>query len=806
MEGRFLPLVVCCVSGALIAPIAGAAQNLPPLQVDPLLLRAPARAPSAPATVPSATPDKRTASQPEPPKSIPIEPAAAATPAVPRSESVAPATPPLQAAAPAAGSIQVAADRIRTEGPNVTVAEGNVDLRRLRNTVHADRLTYWQIEDEVEAEGNVVLTQDSDRVAGPKMRYNLESSVGYFEQPTYSFTRRPPGTAPRAPVTGYGHAQRIEFEGEDQYRLKDSTYSTCGPDDPDWYAQGSEVKLDYDREIGEARHGRVVFKGVPILYSPWLEFSLNNRRKSGFLAPTIGSTSLTGLSVMLPYYWNIAPNMDATLAPRYMGRRGLQLGGEFRYLDPSYAGIARGEYLPKDLVSDRERYAYSFQHSHQLPYGIGGSLDLNGVSDDRYFTDLASRATITSQTNLLRQGALSYNGGWWNAMALAQRYQTLQDPALPPVFKPYDKLPQLLVTAQRPDIAGFAAGFVGDYTDFRHSSLDEGRRLILYPQVSYPLQGPAYFVTPRLGVHFTRYDLNRRISEGTKGITRTLPIASVDAGLLFERETDWFSRALTQTLEPRLYYLFVPDRDQANIPLFDTTIADYNFAQIFADNIYSGSDRIADANQITAAVVSRLLDDKGVELMRAAVGQRYYFRDQTVVIPGLTPRKDRTADLLAALSGRLGDAWFFDSAWQFNPNTQATQRFVVGARYQPGPGRVLSAGYRMQRDVLEEIDLSGQWPLYGRWVGVGRYNYSFQERRLIEAIGGLEYNAGCWSARFVVQRFATATNEVNNAFFLQLELNGFSRVGSNPLDLLKRSIPGYGRIEQQTADPVFGGS
>jgi LPS-assembly protein len=822
MDGRVFPLIVCCVAGGVTAGVplpAAAQQNLPPLRVDPALLgappapppetvaprpsRAPVEAGALPESAP-ATPPAAPAIRPVPP-AVPAPPAAPASPPAPAVDPGAAAEPPPAAPGPAPaapGAVFLAADRIRTEGPEVTVAEGNVDLRRLDNTVSADRLTYWQVEQEVEAEGNVVLTQDRDRIAGPKMRLNLDTSVGYFDSPVYSITR---SVTSRAAMTGHGRAGRIDFEGEDHYRLTDATYSTCGPDDPDWYAQGSEVTLDYTEEMGEARHGRVVFQGVPIMYSPWLEFPLNNRRKSGFLAPTFGSTSLTGVSLMLPYYWNIAPDMDATLAPRYMSKRGLQLGGEFRYLDPDYAGTLRGEYLPDDQVLNQDRHAYAVQHTHRLPFGVSASLDLNGVSDDTYFTDLATRSTITSQTNLLRQGVLAYSGGWWTAQAIAQRYQTLQDPELPPVVKPYEKLPQLLLTALRPDILGLTLAMLGDYTDFSHSTLDQGRRFVLYPQASFPLQTEAFFLTPRLGLHYTRYDLERRVSGGPDGITRTLPITSVDAGVVFERDADWFGRALTQTLEPRLYYLYVPFEDQSQIPLFDTARADYNFAQIFSDNIFSGSDRIADANQITAAVVSRLLDANGAEVIRGALGQRFHFSDQRVTLPGVPPRTDRTADLLAALSGRLGAPLFFDTSWEFNPNTQDTQRFVVGARYQPGPGRVLSAGYRMQRDVLEEIDLSGQWPFGGRWHGVGRYNYSLQDRRLIEAIGGVEYNAGCWAARFVVQRFATTVNEVNNAIFLQLELNGFSRIGSNPLDLLTRSIPGYGRIEQPTADPVFGG-
>lgn len=697
------------------------------------------------------------------------------------------------------------ADRIDAKNPNETVAQGNVDLRRIGNTVQADRLTYWQDEDEVEAEGSVVLTQDLDRISGPKLRLNLEKSVGYFETPTYSLTHLPPAGQTRPATTAYGQAQRIDFEGENLFRLAKATYTTCGPENPDWYAQGRDVFLDYTREVGEVRDATIVFKGVPFLYSPWLGFSLNGQRKSGFLAPTFGTTSKTGISLAVPYYWNIAPDKDATIVPRFMARRGLQLGGEFRYLEYGYNGIARGEYLPHDQVTGTDRYAYAVVHTQSLPYGFSAGVNVNGVSDGTYFTDLASRTTITSQTNLLRQGNLNYSGGWWNAMAVVQRYQTLQDPQRPPVIKPYEKLPQLQLNANRPDLNGFAASGIADYTDFSNPNLDSGWRLVAYPQIAYPFETSSFFVTPKLGLNYRSYNLVRRVTSGPDNISVTLPIASVDSGMTFERQTEWFGASTTQTLEPRLYYLYVPFRDQDQIPLFDTAQADYNFAQIFSDNRFSGNDRIGDANQLTAAVVSRLLDPNGVELIRGALGQRYYFSDQRVtLVPGAPPQTNRTADLLAALTGRVGPAISFDSAWQYNPNDRQTERFAIGGRFQPGPNRVLNASYRYQRNVLEDVDASGQWPLYGGWYGVGRYSYSLLDRRVLAALGGLEYNGGCWVLRVVVERFATAVNVVNNTFFVQLELNGLSSIGSNPLDVLNRNIPGYGRINQPVADPVFG--
>ncbi|MGB0129128.1 MAG: LPS assembly protein LptD [Rhodocyclaceae bacterium] len=722
------------------------------------------------------------------------------------------------------------ADRVHATGPNETIAEGNSELRRAGKTLFADKVTYWQDEDEAEAVGNVVLTQAQDRISGPKLRLKLGSQIGFFETPDYSMTRTPEGDAaasvktgkykvqrvdwltgeplppvPRPPITATGSAERMDFEGENHYRMKNATYSTCTPDKYDWYAKGETVVLDYDREVGEAKNMTLRFKDVPFFYAPWADFSLSGERKSGFLAPTFGSSNRTGLSLIVPYYWNIAPDLDATIAPRIMTRRGLQLGGELRYLDAYYRGELHGEYLPRDQVTGQSRSAYSWSHAQKLPYyGFSASAKVAGVSDDTYFTDLGAHTTTTSQTNLLRQGTLSYGGAWWSTAATVQRYQTLQDPAKAAVTKPYDKLPQLTLTASRPDERGFGLSMTGDYTDFHHPTLDKGRRLVMYPQVSYPIEGASYFVRPKIGLHYTRYNLDRQTSTGPDNITRSVPIASVDSGLIFERQANWFGHDLTQTLEPRLYYLNVPSRDQSQIPLFDTGLADYNFAQIFSENIFSGSDRIADANQLTAAVTSRLVTEKGVEVIRGAIGQRLYFRDQTVTLPGVAARTDNTADILAALSGKLTSDISIDTAWQYNPHSQATQRAVVAGRYQPGVNRLLNASYRFQRDVLKEIDISGQWPVYRGWYGVGRYNYSLREKRLIEAIAGFEYNGGCWVGRFVFQRFATNAQTATTSFFVQLELNGFSNIGSNPLNMLARRISGYGQVSASASDPVFG--
>ncbi len=404
---------------------------------------------------------------------------------------------------------------------------------------------------------------------------------------------------------------------------------------------------------------------------------------------------------------------------------------------------------------------------------------------------------------------MSYGGPWYNAALNVQTYQTLQSLA-----KPYQRLPQLTGSAFRYDLPlGLAFNMNAEYVNFDHPTDLVGKRTTLYPQLSLPLATAAFSLTPKVGVHSTHYELDGQnrpdaVSAGWSTVpatqSRAIPIFSVDGGFVMERDTDWFGKSLTQTLEPRAFYLFVPKRDQSNIPVFDTGIAGFNFAQMFSENRYAGGDRIGDANELTLAVTSRLLDPaSGADLLRATLGTRYYFTDQYVTLPGETARTERSADILATLAGQVLPHTYADIGWQYNPRDARTDRLTLGGRFRPEAGKVINAGYRYARDLLGQIDVSAQWPLFGGWHGVGRYNYSTKEHRVIEIIGGLEYDASCWVGRFVVQRLATIADQPTTAIFFQLELNDFSRIGSNPMQLLRRSIPGYGVINQPTADPVF---
>ena len=673
----------------------------------------------------------------------------------------------------------VTADRMQGIRGQQLEAFGDVEMRKQGEAVLADYLNYLQPQDEVFAKGSVRFEQDGSVIEGPELRLKLESRLGYMATPVYQFTDN----------NARGDAGRLLFEGKDKYRLQDARYTTCPAGTDDWFLHVADLEIDRITQIGTAHQAYVKFKGVPLLYTPWMNFPLVKQRKSGFLAPSIGSTGNSGLEVTTPYYWNIAPNRDATISPRFMLKRGVQLMNELRYMEPDYTGEANLEILPGDRVARSTRSFVALRHNQDLGGGWAGGLNVQRASDDNYFRDLSTHVAATSQIFLPREGMLSYVRAPWDFTARVQGYQTLQD-RLAPVTPPYRRTPQLVLNASQPNVYGVDLALTSEFVDFRHSSLPNGQRLTLYPSASLPLRWVYGYLTPKIGLHVTRYALEK----GTTSVsdaTRTVPILSADSGLYFERDWELSDRKFLQTLEPRLYYLYVPKREQSQIPVFDTSEAGFNFAQMFSENRFTGADRINDANQVTASLISRLVEpETGLERLRTAVGQRFYFKDQEVTLSSAA-RTRSYSDLLFSVGGQVTPAWLIDGLMQYDPEKSTPQNTSVTARYLPEAGKVLNLSFRYTRDLLKQIDVSGQWPLYGRWIGMARYNYSLLDSKVLEALGGLEYNGGCWASRAVVHRFATATSEVTNAFFLQLELNGVSQIGPNPLDILKQNILGY---------------
>ena len=680
-----------------------------------------------------------------------------------------------------AGPMFVMANEIESSSPNVIVATGNVEARQAGQNFFADWLLYDTSRRFVEARGNVRMEQPTLLVSGDTLKFNLNDYSGELTQPVYSL-----------PVqNGRGHAEHIAFIDASNSTLTDATYTTCPVGNEDWYLQVGELDLDKSRQIGVAHNATLRFLDVPILYTPWIDFPLNDARKSGVLPPTFGTTERSGIDFMVPYYLNLAPNYDATIYPRLLSKRGLMLGGEFRYLLDEFGGTNRVDLLANDRELDRSRWDVVLDNTWRINANTRVGMLYNRVSDDDYFRDFSNQAAITSVSNLNQEIWLITQHRNWSAELRAQTFQTLQDStAVTPIVEPYSRLPQARLSMADTFGPGVEFKLEAEAVHFAHDSLIEGTRVLAYPTLRMPLVSSFGYITPQIGWSSTYYALDDSAPE--QRITRNLPIFSLDSGIAFDRPFTLGDAAYSQTLEPRVYYVYAPYRDQTDIPVFDTAQLDFGYAEMFTENQFIGGDRVNDANQLTVAITSRFTEAAtGYERLQVTLGQRYYFSSQQVTLPGVAPRSSNSTDMLIAASGQVSRDWYVAGGWQYDTQNGAVVRQNLAASYRPGAGRVVNVGYNFIEQNTEQIDISAQWPLARRWYGMFRYNYSYYDNKLVEGLAGLEYNGGCWLLRGAFQRLATKDTESTDSFFIQLELNGLGGIGSNPTSVLKQSVPGY---------------
>ncbi|WP_382322358.1 LPS-assembly protein LptD [Hydrogenophaga sp. UC242_53] len=633
----------------------------------------------------------------------------------------------------------VRGDRIEGQTDSVTTVEGNAELRRHDTVIRADRLEFDQRDSEAKATGNVLINRNGDRFEGPELQINVDTFKGQFQKPNFTLLQN----------EGKGDASRLDFLGEDHATAHQARYSTCprtpGADwMPAWLVRATRIDFDNVEEMGTATGGVLEFKGVPILGWPRFSFPLTDKRKSGLLPPTINLDNINGLELTLPYYLNIAPNLDATIYPTLMSKRGLELGAEVRYLQPSYVGQVRGAFLPSDPLRDADRWGYSLQHNQNLSntsLGLGGSaglsLDLNRVSDDNYWRDFP-RAFGTLTNRLLPGNAVySWGLGPWAVSAGVYTWQTLQDIDAP-ITPPYDRLPSVAVRYSRGDgriggVSGWDYSVLSEYTRFESNPLltrqPNGSRSIAIAELSRRWETPGWFVKPRAQLHATQYHFDNPLADGSRTASRVLPTVSLDSGLIFERDTSYFGRAFVQTLEPRAFFTWTPYRDQRLLPNYDSAANDFNFATIFSENVFGGNDRISDTRAFTVGASSRLLDpDSGAEIVRVGLAQRYLIRDQNVFLPntsalsGGAPVTDRLSDVLLA-SARAVDA-ALDRRHQLPVQPRCRRvgphhaRCALHAQPLPRVQRGLPPAARQQRAVRLRLAVAAQRP-----VGNARENW-----------------------------------------------------------------------------------
>jgi LPS-assembly protein len=689
--------------------------------------------------------------------------------------------------------IQVSADSV--EGSDldhnalfsgkVTVIQGNQEL-------YADQVRYQQDSGEFHATGDALLKRPDLRIAAGEIHYNLQTRKGDASQVEY----RLPGILAR------GTAEKAELVDAANSNYAQITYTSCRPGNQDWQLSADRLVLDTAEGLGTVSDAKLSFGGVPVMYLPTLTFPIDNRRRSGLLIPSLGYGDKTGLDLSIPYYFNLAPNYDLTLTPRVMSERGVMLGGEYRFLTSTTEGQLDAQYLPHDRkgpAGDSRRGSLSLQALSRYNENLSSALRINYVSDDNFLSDFGSNLELTSTSHLERAAELRYDTDKMDVLVRAQQFQTI-DSTLSKANRPYTRLPQIAFSYRDDTLAGgstpLAYGVAAELVDFRKSGgFVEGRRVDLQPSISTPVRDSWYHLVPKASLRYTSYRLDNQTPGLSSSPDRLTPILSLDGGLYYDRATSWFGHGATQTLEPRMYYLYVPYKNQTAIPVFDTGEYDFSFDNLFRENRFTGADRQGDANQLTLALTSRINDDaSGRELLRASVGSILYLRDRKVQLPGVAANTDDTSALVGELGGDLGGGWRARTGLMWDPNENTVDRALAQASYAGPEGEVFNAAYRLRDGVSTHTDLGLIWPLGAQTRAIARWNYSLSENRNLDALAGIEYGRCCWKLRALLRQQVTGTNNSQNlSFLVQLELRGLGKLGDNIDTLLSDGIYGYRR-------------
>jgi LPS-assembly protein len=693
--------------------------------------------------------------------------------------------------------------------------DGDAVIRRGRTVIKGDVIVYDPDTDVVDIEGNATLLKDTTYFKGTRAKLRVDAQEGWMEDPNYELRG----------IGGYGKADRVDFKEDNEFELENLTYSTCRPENLDWYLSASRMDVEEDTKSASGTNAVLHFFNVPVLYTPVFALPVGSGRRSGFLSPTYGSVNrggVKGWDITLPYYVNIAPNRDMTLFPRYIEGRGKQLGAEFRYLDRNYAGVVTAEVLD-DAAFGKNRWAFSLKHTQNLATGLVGYTDFSKVSDDLYVDDLGKSLNGVINRQFNQEIGTRYTNSGWSVLTRVQNYQTLQPDPANQVVLPYDREPQVNAKYTRNNWNGLNFSFESDVTRFTYkglSSVDRtfsaGNRAYAVSSVAKPFMTPGYYLTPKLTLRSTQYTVDPFPGQADLNRNVTLPTFSLDSGLVLERDAlelnKVFNRNILMTLEPRVFYVNTPYKYQSDLPLFDTGAAGFGISQIFSENTFAGNDRIADNNKVTFGITSRILDaDTGVERLRGILAQRIDMEGQQVTLTGQAQTQVKRSDLLAGLSTRLAGNFNLDALAQYNDQISQIVQQSVTASYRPEVRKLLNVSYKRSVDInnkdsnnnpratTDQYELSGQWPITRQWYGVARYNYDLISNKVLNRVAGLEYDADCWVLKVVQRRYQNTSILATSEIYMQIDFKGFSGFGNNPIDLIRFNIPGYEPISPNPA-------
>ncbi len=682
-------------------------------------------------------------------------------------------------------------DKIKIEANDVIVQEklgtsvfnGDVFIQRANQILITQQATYNRNDDIINANKKFKYWDENFVISGSSIQLQAKEQGIMSDVEYWLLNHR-----------ARGQAKKIIKESKNIINLEKTRYTTCDLNNEIWYLSTDSMTLDDFKEEGTATHAIIHILGVPVFYFPYLSFPLGEKRKSGFLAPSIGSSDETGTEFSIPYYLNLAPNYDATITPRIMSRRGLLMETELRYLTAKNEGQLEIEYLPNDSALGKDRSLLVFKHQGYINKNWLTNFNINKVSDIRYFEELGNNLSVASITHLEQRGDLYYIGNGWLGMGRVQMFQTLSDNSN---ARPYQRLPQLLFKTVLPEVnkrlnVKLNAEIVRFYRNTQLVDKPIGNRLDLKSGLSWPQRTSGTFIIPKLSFRYTSYNLDN-VKTGESNPDRLLYTFSTDSGLFFERNI-LLNKNLVQTLEPRVFYRYTPYKDQSNIPIFDTSRYDLSFSQLFRDNNFSSADRIDDSHQVSLGITSRLLDNRtGAERLRVSIGEAFYFNDRQVALANKLPETESSSNIIVELASQFTKNWRASSTIRFDHNNDNTEYSVVRMRYNSDSERILNISYRLREPSIEQTDISFHWKLDSRWKILGRWNYSLPDEKTLETFTGIEYSSCCWAIRGITRRYLNSVDGSGylNGFFIQFQLKGLGNVGSKANSFLEERIPGY---------------
>jgi LPS-assembly protein len=722
--------------------------------------------------------------------------------------------------------------------------QGNVALRRGDQFLGTKKLTYDSSTGKYVAEGDVRYQDSGMRMLADRAEGDQNADTHNVQNVRYQLMSH----------RGNGGAEHIEMHGS-QGSLYGASYSTCPPDDRRWELRAQRIDVDTDAGTGVARNATLRIGRVPVLYVPWFPFPIDERRRTGLLSPSVALSNRNGFDYRQPYYINLAPNYDATLTPRLMTQRGLQLGAQFRYLTYTGRGVFDFAFLPNDKLTDRERQEeiddrvpednrrkdnrgfFRFVGSQNVNKTWQARANLNWISDPRYLEDFSNSLNGLSPFSIGSVVGLFGRGQYWDA-AFTADYNQLADHTLPRATLPFNRIPRAYANWEQPLTPWLNAGINAEAVRFQHPVKPGGSRIDLKPFISVPLEGSSWYITPTLAWRYTAYQLDGELADqlalsqarAAFGVrptadqiaafrnstpSRSLPVASLDAGLYFDRDAIWGGQRYLQTLEPRLFYLRAPYQNQSDLPLFDTRALTFSWGQLFRDNRYTGADRQTDANQLTMALTTRLIrQSDGKEKLSASIGQIKYFNPSRVTVPGEVTVGGGSSAWVADANWSVNDRWTIGGSYQWDPKFRRQDLASLHTRFLVGDDGVINLGYRYRRNLLKQVDLSFLYPVSNAWSIVGRYYYSLYRNdlrnevpQLLEGILGVQWDSCCLAVRVVGRRYIGSRDvldpeaNLHNTIQVEFELKGLGSAGPDTASRLRRAILGYYREDLYLVPP-----